>query len=90
MIWYLGETKYFYVTVSSSSGSSFTISSAIYTIYNQSDDSLVTSGTGTVSDSTIYALWTPTATGVFVAVITYVINLETFTSSQTIRVKETM
>jgi hypothetical protein len=94
MIWYLGENRYFYTQVSSSSSTTFTITSATYVIYNVnasgSAATLVTSGTATVEGTTIYTRWAPTVAGTYVAIFSYVIGEETFESRQVIEVVETM
>lgn len=90
MQWALGEKRYVYVVISSSSGEDFTIGSASYEILDTEDESIVVSGVAGISSNTIYCLWQPSEVGVYVAQFTYTISLEDFKSSQVIEVKETM
>ncbi len=90
--WILGEKRYVYITVSEASGGSFTIASSTYTVYNTSDESVVTSGTASVDNDTHMCsfLWQPETAGVFVAQFNYVIGLVEMSGRQVIEVKETM
>lgn len=89
-MWYLGEKRYAYTTVSSAIDEDFTITSATYTVYDCSDESVVITGTASISNHTIYAVWEPTEVGVFVMDFKYTIGIEEFKSRQIIEVKETM
>lgn len=90
MQWTLGANRYAYTTVSSSSGASFTISSATYEVFDTSDESLVDSGDASISGTTVYCLWQPSSVGVYTVRFIYVIGSESFVSTQVIEVKETM
>lgn len=87
--WYIGETRNVYVSVSSTTGS-ITISSATYTIYDTSDNSIVDSGEAGITSQVLYCSWTPTEVGNFVVDFDYTVGSETHTSRQVIEVKETM
>jgi len=90
MVLYLGEKSYVYAEVSAATGVTFTISSVKYTIYKCSDDSVVDSGVGGVSDHLVYALWEPSETGLFVVDFDYVVGSETRTSRQVVEVTKTI
>jgi len=89
MLWYVGESRNVYTTVTSTAGS-FTITSAVYAVYDTSDNSTVASGVAIVDGSDIYFRWTPSESGWFVADIDYVLGTETFTSRQVIEVRDTL
>ncbi len=90
MLWHLGEKRYIYTSVTSSSEDAFIVSSATYEVYDTSDDSLVISGNATIDYHTIYTLWEPTEVGIFICKFDYVIGTETYSSTQVIEVKETI
>ena len=88
-MWYIGESRYAYATVTATSGD-FTISSCTYVIYNCSTEEAVASGTGSIITHTVYALFTPTAAGKYVCIFSYVIGEETLEARQVVEVRETM
>ena len=87
--WYIGETKYAYSLVSAATGTPV-ISSGVYTIYDIEDESIVASGIAGISGTTLYCLWTPEESGIYVVDFDYVVGQETHTSRQVVEVKETM
>ena len=86
----IGERRYVYTAVTSSTDEDFTISSASYSIYDASDNSLVSSGTATVFNNNIYTLWTPENYGIFVVEFLYEVGSEVFSSRQIIEVNNTI
>jgi hypothetical protein len=88
-MWHLGEERYAYTRVTSSTGVAFTISDATYSIYDE-DDVVVASGSATIDGATIYALWKPSEIGVYTVHFLYEIGTETFSSKQVIEVKDTL
>jgi hypothetical protein len=90
MIWYLGETRYAYAQVSSSTVTPISIDTATYCIYDTKDDSVVASGIANIDSDIVYAMWTPNDIGTYVFDIVYNIDSESFMSRQVIDVRETM
>ncbi len=88
-MWTLGEQRYVYASVVSTSGD-ITIASATYSIFDTADETVVTSGIATISGQTISFLWLPGEAGNYLAQFAYIVDDETFKSSQVIEVRETM
>lgn len=88
LTWVLGEKKYAYALVESSTP--VTISSASYQIFDTADESVVASGVAGITGQTVYCLWEPSETGVYTVRFNYVIDLRTFAANQVIEVKDTM
>lgn len=84
--WVLGENRYASVTNIISG----TPTSGLYTIYDVSDESIVTSGTASIQLQTISCLWEPNDVGIYVVDFSYHIGAETYNLRQTIEVKETI
>jgi len=90
MAWHLGENKYITSTVSSEFGTDFTIDSASYVVYDQADASVVASGVALIDEHNLYFIWQPSAAGIYVADINYIIGTEEFSSRQVVEVWETL
>lgn len=88
--WTIGEKRYAYAIVSSASGVPVTISGANYTVYDTSDESVVVSGVAGIQEQTLYCLWQPDESGVFVVDFDYIVGYETFTARQVVEVRETI
>ena len=88
--WVLGEKKNVYAQVSAALGTDPVISDATYEVFDSSDETVVASGSASVSDLIVYFLWEPTEVGVYVARIKYTIVDEDYYSDQVLDVKETM
>jgi len=90
MIWVLGEKRDVSAVVSVAIGADPVISSATYEVFDTSDESIVASGSASVSNLIVYFLWQPSDVGNYVARIYYNILDEKYTSSQVIEVRETL
>ncbi len=88
-MWTLGEQRYIYTSVSSTTGV-ITIASATYSVFDTADETVVTSGIATISGETLSFLWLPDESGNYLAQFAYIVDDETFKSSQVIEVRETM
>jgi len=90
-MWQLGESRYIYTRITASDSSSFTISNATCTVYDD-EGTQVVSTTANIDNTNhvVSYLFTPSEIGIFVAVFSYVINSQTFKSSQVIEVTETI
>lgn len=86
--WVLGEKKYVYTLVESSTP--VTIASASYQVFDTSDESVVANGVASITGQTVYCLWEPSETGVYTVRFNYIIGLRTFAANQVIEVKDTM
>jgi len=90
LTWRLGEKRYAYAKVTQLLGESFTITSALYTIYDTADESVVASGNANTQADVVYTLWQPPNAGIFVVRFDYNIGSQTFSNEQVIDVKETV
>ena len=88
-MWTLGEERYVYTSVESTVGA-ITIASSTYHVFDTADESVVVSGVATVSGQTMSFLWEPSEVGNYLAQFAYIVDDETFKSSQVIEVRETM
>jgi hypothetical protein len=82
--WILGEKRVI------SAVSLGTVSGASYEVFDTSDVSVVASGEALITDLTMYFLWEPADTGVYIARINYTVGDELLISDQVIEVMETM
>ncbi len=88
-MWTLGEQRYVYTSVESTVGA-ITIASSTYSVFDTADETVVTSGLATISGQTMSFLWEPDSSGNYLAQFAYIVDDETFKSSQVIEVRETM
>ena len=84
-MWYFGESKYIKVTVDES-----TVASGLITIYNSAETEVISDAVITVSGSLLSYLWQPGATGIYVAVFSYVSGNERFEERKVVEVWETL
>mgnify|MGYP001618654229 CR=1 FL=1 len=98
MFWYLGETRYIYAVVTASSAITITSATcAVYLLTEGSTDVVTSISTGNAAISgnisaavTLGYLFTPSASGNYLGIFSYVIGSETYESRQIINIRETI